>query len=231
MSQSVVRLPAGRPCPGRRRWWSLILAGAAAFVCAPPAWAQDEDTAPPPINVHYLQYGVAVVAEGVASAGDVCPGGAKAPCILGPGGGLAVRVGYRSRGPWYVGGAYEFSRQDSSNLLRIAILQQLRAESRFYFDKANRLTPYLASGLGAALYGDEWAVDTGGVTTYLGGGLEFQITQSTVIGAALAYRPLLLRGWSDEAGQRRADQFLGFGLAHLVALELVMELRDPLARW
>jgi len=219
---------------GRTSRWQ-ILAGAVAAIAgvAAPARAQDEtSTAPPPINVHYLQYGVALVAETVASAGDVCPDyPGAAPCILGSGGGLAIRVGYRSRGPWYVGGAYEFSRQDSSNLLRIAILQQLRAESRFYFDKANRLTPYLASGLGAALYGDQWGTDTGGVTTFLGGGVEFQITQSTVIGAALVYRPLLLRGWFDEAGQRRADQFLGFGLAHLVALELVMELRDPLARW
>ena len=234
MSQSVVRLRRGQPCRGSRRpWWHLLAGAAAAFTGATPAWAQDDaSAAPAPITVHYLQYGVAVVAESVASAGDVCPDypGAE-PCILGSGGGLAVRVGYRSRGPWYVGGAYEFSRQDSSNLLRIAILQQLRAEFRFYFDKANRLTPYLGSGLGAALYGDEWGTDTGGVTTYLGGGLEFQITQSTVIGAALVYRPLLLRGWFDEAGQRRADQFLGFGLAHLVALELVMELRDPLARW
>jgi hypothetical protein len=236
MSQSVVRLPAGRVRRGRPRPLWRILAGAVAAIAgaATPARAQDDaDTAPPPINVHYLQYGVAFVAESVASAGDVCPppDEAKAPCILGSGVGLAVRVGYRSRGPWYVGGAYEFSRQDSSNLLRIAILQQLRAESRFYFEKATRMTPYLATGLGAAFYGDEWGTDTGGVTTFLGGGLEFQITQSAVVGAALVYRPLLLRGWSDEAGQRRADQFLGFGLAHLVALELVMELRDPLARW
>ena len=229
MSQSVVRLDTSRWA----RWRAVAAGGAVALTAAAPVRAQDESPTPPPINVHYLQYGVAFVAESVADAGDVCPPPeeARAPCILGSGFGLAVRVGYRSRGPWYVGGAYEFSRQDSSNLLRIAILQQLRAESRFYFDKATRLTPYLGSGLGAALYGDEWGTDTGGVTTYLGGGLEFQITQSAVIGTALFYRPLLLRGWFDEAGQRRADQFLGFGLAHLVALELVMELRDPLARW
>src|SRR5688572_10634958 len=230
MSQSVGRLRAGRR--GRAHWrrsWCVLASAAAALTAVAPVRAQDDSTAPPPINVHYLQYGVAFVAEAVASAGDVCPppSEAKAPCILGSGVGLAVRVGYRSRGPWYVGGAYEFSRQDSSNLLRIAILQQLRAESRFYFDKATRLTPYLATGLGAALYGDEWGTDTGGVTTYLGGGLEFQITQSAVIGAALVYRPLLLRGWFVDAGQRRADQFLSFGLAHLATSELLMELRDP----
>lgn len=230
MSHGVVGAALPRARSGLRLGVAL---GAAVILLSGSrrAMAQDEAPAPPPINVHFLQYGVALAAESVASAGDVCPKGATAPCILGSGGGLAVRVGYRSRGPWYVGGAYEFSRQDSANLLRLAILQQLRAETRFYFDKAQRLTPYWGAGLGAALYGDEWGTETGGVTTFIGGGLEFQITQSTVIGAALYYRPLLLRGWFDAAGQRRADQFLGFGLAHLVALELVMELRDPLARW
>ena len=145
MSQSVVRLPAGRACPGRRRWWSLLLA-VPALGGTLPARAQDADTAPPPINVHYLQYGVAVVAEGVASAGDVCPGGAKAPCILGSGGGLAVRVGYRSRGPWYVGGAYEFIKMDSGNLYRLGIFQQLRAEIRYYPDIGLRAAPYVTSG-------------------------------------------------------------------------------------
>ena len=51
------------------------------------------------------------------------------------------------------------------------------------------------------------------------------------VGAGLAYRPLLLRGWTDTAGQRRADRYLGFGLAHVIALELSLEVRDPLARW
>src|SRR5262245_922880 len=89
------------------------------------------EAGPPPLSGHYLHYGVAVVTETVASPGDVCPnsprsdGSAPAPCILGSGGGLAIRIGYRSREPWYVGGAYEFSRQDASNLMILPILQQL----------------------------------------------------------------------------------------------------------
>jgi len=197
------------------------------------ALAQDQsgDPRPPPINVHYLQYGVALAAETVASPGDVCPQEADSRCILRSGGGMAIRVGYRARSPWYVGGAYEFSRQESSNLLRLAILQQLRAETRYYLERGTRLTPYGTAGLGAALYGNEWGADTGGVVSFLGAGLEFQVSQSTLIGAGLAYRPLLLRGWTDSAGQVRADRFLGFGLAHLVTLELVLEIREPLARW
>ncbi len=211
-----------------RRSIGVLLAGLAF---AAPARAQPSHAGPPPINFHYLQYGVGLTTETVLAAADVCPPDSATPCILGSGLGPAIRVGYRSRGPWYVGGAYEFSRQESSNLLRLAILQQFRGEFRYYADEGTRLTPYAAGGLGAALYGSEWGTDTGGVTTYLGGGLEYQLSRTTVIGAGLAYRALLLRGWTDRSGQRRADHYVGFGLAHLLALELVLEVRDPLPRW
>ena len=184
-----------------------------------------------PSTFDYLQYGVAFVAETVAAAGDVCPAQAVDPCIFGSGGGLAVRVGYRSRGPWYVGGAYESSRHESSNLLRLAILQQLRAESRLYLDAGELFTPYAAGGGGVALYGSEWSSDTGGVTAFLGGGFEFQLSRTAVVGLAAAYRPFLFRGWPDRANQRRADRYLGFGLAHVLAVEVVLEIRDPLPRW
>jgi hypothetical protein len=195
-----------------------------------PASAQ-ESQRPPPNNVEYFQYGVAVAVEKLASGGDVCPPNAKTPCILGSGGGLALRMGYRSRGPWYIAGVYEFTRMDSGNLLRLAILQQLRGEGRFYLDAGNRLTPYGTLGFGAAFYGNEWNVSTGGPTLSAGVGLEFQVTQSTVIGCALGYHAFLLHNWIDSAGQSRADRYLGFGLTHTVGFELTLELRSPLARW
>jgi hypothetical protein len=217
---------------GSRLSKGLGLFGFAFAVGATPknALAQQEPSAPPS-NVEYLQYGVTLVAETVASPGGVCPADAETPCILGFGGGIAIRVGYRSRGPWYFGGAYELSRHDSSNLLRLAILQQLRAESRYYWDQGTRLTPYVWAGFGGALYGNEWAASTGGVTASIGAGVEFQITESTLLGFSPAYRALMLKSWTDATGQERADSFVGFGLAHLVALELVLEIRDPLARW
>ncbi|HEY3665378.1 MAG TPA: outer membrane beta-barrel protein [Polyangiaceae bacterium] len=217
----------------RRKAAPFVIATTAAFVLfglVNRASAQ-ESQRPPPNNTEYFQYGVGLAVEKLASGGDVCPASAKTPCILGSGGGLAIRMGYRSRGPWYAGGAYEFSRMDSSNLLRLAILQQLRAEARYYLDAGNRLTPYGTLGFGAAVYGNEWNVSTVGPTLSVGLGLEFQVTQSTVIGAALAYRGFLLHSWRDSTGQERADRYLGFGLAHTVGLELTLELRDPLARW
>jgi hypothetical protein len=116
---------------------------------------------PPPSNVEHIQYGVALVLE-TALAGNVCPDDATSPCILGSGGGLGLRAGYRSRDPWFFGGAYEFSRQDSSNLIRLAILQQLRFEVRYYLDRGTRTTPFAAGALGGMLYGGEWSASTGG---------------------------------------------------------------------
>lgn len=207
----------------------MLAAGALVLLTAGRAAAAHDS--PPPSSTHYLQYGVALTTETVASAADVCPRGAAAPCILGSGGGLAVRVGYRSRTAWYIGGAYEFSRQDSSNLLRLPILQQLRAETRAYFDRSMRLTPYAAASLGAVLYGNEWGSDTGGVTAGIGPGLEFQVTESTTVGLGIMYRPMLLRGWTDSAGELRADRYLGFGLAHFIAIELNLSVREALPRW
>jgi opacity protein-like surface antigen len=153
------------------------------------------------------------------------------PCILGDGAGLLVRVGYRSRGPWYLGGAYEFSRQDSANLLRLAILQQLRAELRVHLTRVTRLSPYLGASLGGAIYGNEWGFDTWGGVSGVGAGLAFQVTPSIVLNIALNYRQLFLHRWTDGAGEERATGPLDFGLAHIVALEFGFEIREPLSRW
>jgi len=211
----------------RRRVWPVAVVGLATLhaAAAPPEERR------PPTSLHFLQYGVALTSESVASQGDVCPPSATAPCILGPGLGATIRVGYRTRGPFYLGGAYQFTRHDSSNLLRLAILQQLRGEVRYYLDQGTRLMPYWLAGLGGCLYGNEWGVQTGGATTSLGGGIEFQASESAAVGAALAWRALLLRGWTDNASERRADRYFGFGLAHLITFELVLEIRDPLPRW
>lgn len=244
MTTTKVELPCPAPAEAllpkraRRRKPASFAIGvqAALFLFALPNRASAQQSQrPPPNNVEYFQYGVAVALEKLVSGGDVCPtmnGDQKAtPCILGSGGGLAIRMGYRSRGPWYLGGAYQFTRMDSSNLLRLGILQQLRGEARYYLDRGNRLTPYGSLGFGAVFYGNEWKVSSGGPTLSAGLGLEFQITQSTVIGLALGYRSFLFHHWTDSTGQVRADAYLGFGFAHTVGLELTLELRSPLARW
>jgi hypothetical protein len=220
-------LEASRPVTDTRGTHWIVAAGllAGSALVALPCHAQEfpdlfspdpslPPPTPPPISSHYLQYGVALTGETVASAGQVCPETINnLPCILGDGGGLAVRVGYRSRGSWYLGGAYEFSRQDSANLLRLA------------------LTPYVGAALGGVIYGNEWSLDTWGLTSAVGMGLEFQVTPSIVLNIAMNYRQLFLREWTDGAGEPRATGTFGFGLAHIVAFEFGFEIREPLARW
>jgi opacity protein-like surface antigen len=250
------RMPAeaSRALTGSRRSRGIVAAGLLlSNVIATPCLAQElsdlplpdpslPPPTPPPISSHYLQYGVALTGETVASAGQVCPRDPSnsmpetllrrpVPCILGNGGGLAIRVGYRSRGPWYLGGAYEFSRQDSANLLRLPILQQLRAELRVHLTRVTRLSPYLGAAAGGVVYGNEWGLDTWGGGSAMGAGLEFQVTSSIVLNMAINYRQLFLRRWRDGAGQLRADGPLDFGLAHMVALEFGFEIREPLSRW
>jgi hypothetical protein len=228
-SRPVLRTGHAPPArlPGPSGLAPLIL-GAAWLTFS--AAASAEGSLPQSLE-HYLQYGVGFTTETVASPGAICPANANAPCVLGSGVGLALRMGYRTRGPFYVGGAYEFSRQDSSNLLRLGILQQLRGEARYYLLENTRLVPYLGLGVGGALYGNEWGSDTGGLTAFLGGGAEFEISRTTVVGAQIGYRPVVFRRWEDSAGQVRADDLFGFGVGHLVAGELVFEVRDPLPRW
>lgn len=185
-------------------------------------FADLEKVAPPPTNIVYLQYGVAFTAESVLAPGPICDN-AAVPCIFGTGGGIAIRVGYRGAGPLYLGGAYEFSKQDPNNLYRLAILQQARFEGRYYLGTGRVTDPYAAFGGGLAGYGNEWGVDTWGPTASAGGGVEFQITRRTVVGLGLAYRLMWFHRFTDTSGADRAP-----GIAQLLGLDLVLEQRDPI---
>jgi hypothetical protein len=181
------------------------------------------EAAPPPIDVPFLQYGVALTTELVASAGSLCdvPG---APCILGSGGGVVARIGRRSAGPWYFGGAYELSKQDPSSLYRFATLQQIRFEVRWYLPTGYVTSPYATFGGGVCGYGNEWSVDTYGPTVYAGIGFESQLSRETVVGMAIAYRLLRLSNFKDTIDDERPAAF-----AQIVGIDFVLEERDPLS--
>ena len=181
-----------------------------------------QNAPPPPTNVVFVQYGVAITAEVPSTAGPMCDN-VDVPCILGPGGGIAVRVGWRGAGALYLGGAYELSKQDPNKLLRLAILQQARAEARFYFVSGRLTEPYLTGGLGVAGYGNEWGVDTWGPGGFGGVGIETQVTRRTVVGVALNYRLLYFQAFRDTTGADRAA-----GVSQLLGLDLVLEQRDPI---
>jgi opacity protein-like surface antigen len=230
------RPPSRERNPGKHeelgRYVRSSLALCAASLCvaiARPASAQA--VAPPPTSVEYVQYGVSLHTLTLLDGGAVCPADAPTPCILGSGGGLGLRLGYRSRGPFYLGAAFQLSRLNSSNLLRLGIQQRLTAEGRYYFDRGNRVTPYLSGALGGAIYGNEFAATAGGVALGLGVGLEYQISERTVVSLQPSYQPILFRRFTDTTGQERAAGPLGFGLAHWLAVQVVIEVRDPLSRW
>jgi len=199
------------------------------------AWGQSTEPTPanptgalaaPATNLTFVQYGAAITSETRLASGNICPAQASAPCILGSGGGFLVRVGLRTATAWYGGVSYEVSRQSSSNLINLPILQQLRGEFRRYLVSGLRLSPYLSAAVGLVGYGDEWAVSTFGPVVSVGVGIAFEVTPEVYVGLAPAYRIFALRGWRDDAGQQRPS-----GLVHFLALELTLDSRTPLPRY
>src|ERR1019366_1421739 len=108
---------------------------------------------PPPPRQAQIQYGVAFTVEGVAYAGPVCANGSQ-PCILGSGGGIDARVGWRPSEKFYLAGAYELSEQGPGKVYRLAILQQARIEARLYFPTGESAEPFALFGAGLAGYGN-----------------------------------------------------------------------------
>jgi hypothetical protein len=180
---------------------------------------------PTPLAVDYAQYGVALSGELLLDAGPLCPDQATTPCIMESGAGPVLRGGYRPSGPWYVGGAYQFAKLESNNLLRLGILQSLYAEGRYYFDVGVSITPYVNWALGGAIYGNEFSAQTGGVMTFVGGGFEFELSRFAVIGATASYQPVLFAAFQDTTGQERDA-----GFAQFAKISFVVELRSEIGR-
>jgi hypothetical protein len=188
-----------------------------------PLDGRPEGPVPPPSQGKaYVQFGVAFTVEGVVSAGPVCAN-ALDPCILGSGGGISVHAGWRPTETFYLGGAYEFSKQDPAQLYRLGILQQVRAEVRRYFPTGHSLAPYIQLGLGLCGYGDEWSIDTWGPTAAIGGGIEIELSERALVGLSLAYRPIYLRQFVDSSTLHHDA-----GVAHLIGFELALEAEDAL---
>ncbi len=189
---------------------------------APQPGPPEVSAAAPPERYQYLQYGVAFTAEYVAAAGPIC-NDPNNPCILGSGGGITVRVGWRASEDWYLGGAYEFSKQDPNQLYRLGILQQARVEGRRYFRTGRTASPFVVVGGGLAGYGNEWAVDTWGPSATFGAGLELEFPSGVDVGFSLVYRPIYLRSFVDTIPLQRDG-----GITHFLGFELSLEKQDVL---
>jgi hypothetical protein len=202
---------------------ALAAASSTSLAAEPaPSAATEPTIAPPPRGKKYVQFGVAFTVEGVVSPGPVCAVAAD-PCILGSGGGISARVGWRPTENVYFGGAYEFSKQDPGRLYRLGILQQARAELREYIPTGRSIAPFVLAGLGLAAYGDEWDIDTWGPAATLGVGVEIELSGRSLIGISLAYRPIYLHAFEDSSTLSHDA-----GIAHLLGLELALEAQDAL---
>jgi opacity protein-like surface antigen len=177
---------------------------------------------PPIARRAFLQYGIAFTVEDVLFAGPICSD-PNAPCILGSGGGILGRVGWRPTERLYIGGEYELSKQEPNKLYLLGILQQARANVRSYFPTGARTTPFVTAGCGVAGYGEQWAVDTWGPTAALGGGIEVQVSGGDVINLALLYRPIYLRSFVDSSTSTH-----NAGIAQFLGVELAVEAQDAL---
>ena len=217
-----LKLPPQRRCTARR---IAALAIAAAATTSSVELRADEPAAKgsgiASLDLAQLQYGVAFTGEFVAEPGPLCA--PNAPCILGSGAGIAIRIGLRATSGFYGGISYELSKQDSGKLFRLAILQQIRTEGRYYVHTGKNLEPFFAANLGLAGYGNEWGVSSWGPAGGVGVGLEIQASRSTVFGIVLNYRAIRLGEFVDGSGTSRAA-----GFSHLVGFELSLEGRDRL---
>ena len=148
------------------------------------------------------------------------PGGASNPCVIGSGGGLALRAGYRFHFPVYLGAAYEFSKQDAHESMTLAILQQGRLEGRYYLSVQGLAVPYLTAGFGAVAYGSEWSFQAMGGMGFVGLGLEFDFSRTSALALAVTYRPILLGSWRDSSGIDRPT-----GILTMVGVEVSLEQR------
>jgi len=198
-----------------------IGAGAAAALLVHRAEA---DTEGPEARLQSgsIVYGAALTAELLASSGAICPPTATVPCVIGSGGGLAVRAGYRFHFPFYIGGAYEFSKQDAHKSITLAILQQVRAEARYFLPVSGAYVPFLAGGTGAVGYGSAWSIQTYGGVAFLGFGLELELSRTSVMAFMVSYRPIVLLKWRDSVEADRPT-----GILSMVGLELALEQRVP----
>jgi hypothetical protein len=182
---------------------------------------EPEVRAPPAVPRRaYIQYGVAFTVEGVAHPGPICAN-PNQPCILGSGGGIDIGVGWRPTDEFYLGGTYEFSKQDSNTLFRLAILQQARLEMHRYFPTGKSTEPFALLAIGLAAYGNEWTVATWGPSGSLGAGVELELSGGALLDVSLAYRPIYLRSFSDSI-----PAFHDAGVAHFISLQVGLEAQD-----
>jgi len=180
---------------------------------------------PFPSTGRYLAYGFSFHSVALLSAGGVCPGGAKEPCVIGGGGGLSLGGAYRTPDDT-VGAVYEATFHESSSIYQRGVLQQLRGEWRRrprWFSFSDGVNGFYGFGAGAAIYGDNWRAATIAGLAQTMAGVEVDLGVKLALVVSLSYRAFLFRSFTDASGEQRPT-----GVAQFLGLELGLELHEPL---
>ncbi|MBL8717134.1 MAG: hypothetical protein JNL79_14205 [Myxococcales bacterium] len=196
-------------------------------VAAAPTKASDprEGLDPFPSTGRYLAYGFSFHSVALLSAGGVCPGGAKEPCVIGGGGGLSLGGAYRTPDDT-IGAVYEATFHESSSIYQRGVLQQLRGEWRRrprWFSFSDGVNGFYGFGAGAAIYGDNWRAATIAGLAQTMAGVEVDLGVKLALVVSLSYRAFLFRSFTDASGEQRPT-----GVAQFLGLELGLELHEPL---
>ena len=180
---------------------------------------------PFPSTGRYLSYGFSFHSLALLSAGGVCPGGAKEPCVIGGGGGLSFTGAYRTpEDTWGIG--YGVTFHESSTIYQRGVLQQLRGYVRVrphWLGFGDGVNGFYGFGTGAAVYGDNWRVATVAALAQTMVGAEVDIGVKLALVVSLSYQAFLFHSFLDASGQARPT-----GVAQFLGLQLGLELHEPL---
>ncbi|MGZ3449564.1 MAG: hypothetical protein ACXVEF_08180 [Polyangiales bacterium] len=180
---------------------------------------------PLPSTGRYLTFGFSFLSEGLLATGNVCPKSASEKCVLGSGGGISFSGALRT--PTYsLGAAYAATFHDSNNIYQRGVVQEARGEFRFRpreWTIGESINPFIGTGAGLAMFGDNWQVATIGLAGHGSVGVEFDLGVKVAVLFAITYRAIYFRSFDDASGQHRPA-----GLAQMLGLQLGLELHEPL---
>ncbi len=179
---------------------------------------------PYPSVGRYVTYSIGFPVEALLDPGPPCSHAVER-CMIGGGGGIALGAAYRDGGT-SLGAVYEVTFHDSHSIYQRGVLEQIRGEWALHSRTSlivEGVQPFLSAGAGFAVYGDNWAIATYGPTGSLGAGIEIELGVKLTATAALAYRPIYFKRFSDASGQERTA-----GFVHFLGLNFGLQLREPL---
>ncbi|NLY93148.1 MAG: hypothetical protein GXY23_03875 [Myxococcales bacterium] len=130
--------------------------------------------------------------EGAIQAGTydrpLCP--RREACLLDVGGAVGVRLEWRFPSLVSTGLGLDYGFFDADGLYEVGTLATLRWTTRALFMPLVRYHPLVDVGIGPALFGGNFSVDTVGAVLDLRGGVEIEITSTMAVDLALGARLL-----------------------------------------